>query len=84
MLFITRGENNSATGDKRTQYLGNNLLVFCHHELDSAFFTGDQMTQGAAVDIQTTSEQSGGVHLQEMFYVPVKPLGTIVGKQKKP
>jgi len=68
------------TGNHRKQCLGNDILVFCRHEFDLPVFAGEQIPQGAAVDIQKTTEQSGGVRLQEEFDMPVKTLGAVVGK----
>ena len=56
------------TGNNRTQYLGNDLLVFCHHKFDHTVFAGDHITQGAAVDVQETPQQSGGAPVKGVQY----------------
>lgn len=47
--------------------LGNDLLVFCHHEFDPTVFADDRFTQDAAVDLQDRSGQSGGLRLSIDF-----------------
>jgi hypothetical protein len=55
--------------------------VFRHHDFYLPVFAGNYIAEGNAVYIQETTEQSGGVRLQEVFNMPVKTLCPIVGKQ---
>jgi hypothetical protein len=72
------------TRKKRTQYLRNSLLVFRHDDFDLLLLPRNHAAQGIAVHVEHAGEEPGGVELQEMFDVPVKTLGAIVGHEEQP
>ena len=54
------------TGNKRTQDVGDNIFMLSHNELYYSFFTREQITQSAAVNIQQAAAKSG-LHRGHLF-----------------
>jgi hypothetical protein len=69
---------------ERTQQFSNSLLVFHDDGFDLPLLARNHAAQGVAVRVEHTAEESGGMELQEVFNVPVKTLGAIVGNEEKP